>query len=192
MAAGQQIEITNRLEWGVILAGGFAAVAISIVLSQFGLAIGLSADAPLRAENLASWQVIATGIWLLWIQLIASLIGGYIAGRMRTPSQVISHEVEVQDGIHGAIVWALGTVSVFIFAAIAAAYATHIAMITGTYQSPDTMTDAERNTAILFAFGAVTSSIVSLVVAWWAATQGGEHRDNKVDLSELLSFKRRK
>ncbi len=71
-------------EWGVVIAGAVVAAAISIVLAQFGTIIGLAADEPLSEDlELARWGIITIGIWLIWIQLVASLAGGYVAGYMR-------------------------------------------------------------------------------------------------------------
>ncbi len=188
------IALTPRFEWGAIIAGAALALAITIVLLQFGAAIGLSSSAPLRGEaNLASWGIIATGIWLLWVQLLSALAGGYLAGRMRTPQVgAIPHDVELRDGIIGLCTWAVSTVAVFIGASMAAGFASYIAAATGTYDTNQTLTDAEQNSAIIFAFAAGATSLLSAVAAWWAGTMGGDHRDQNTDFSTSLSFKHKR
>lgn len=178
------------MQWSVIFSGAAAACAISIVLMQFGSIAGLSTDTPLRGEgSLASWGVIATGIWLLWVQLLASLAGGYIAGAMRSPTEYLSaHENEMRDGIYGLTTWAISTVGVFIVVSLGAAAATYAEIHTPTNEIADELTDNEQNAAIIFAFGAGATSLLSAVAAWWAAVKAGDHRDKKTDFSQNLSF----
>jgi preprotein translocase subunit SecG len=182
----------SGFEWGAVIAGSIIACAISIVLLTFGSAIGLADDAPLRGEaNLAAWSVIATGIWLLWVQLLASFAGGYTAGYLRTPTPSYSaHENELHNGLYGFATWATSTVLVFIGMALAAAV-TALVMVQPEADTgmTNTMTDTEQNTAIIFAFVTGATALLSAVAAWWAATMGGEHRALGTDFSHYISFK---
>lgn len=191
MATKTEIYVSSGVSWGAIFAGSAIAAGISIVMMQFGSAIGLSAESPLRGEaNLAAWSIIATAIWLIWVQLIASLAGGYTAGYMRAPTPSYKpHENEMLDGIHGFAAWAVSTVAVFIAVSIMAFGASYLTIAAGEYEAPDALTDTEQNTAIIFAFGAGATSLVSAVAAWWAATMGGDHRATGIDFSKELSFK---
>ncbi|MCE7887053.1 MAG: hypothetical protein DYH13_06085 [Alphaproteobacteria bacterium PRO2] len=138
-----------------------------------------------------SGQVITICLWILWIQLLASLIGGYITGRVRVSDPgATPHEREMRDGIHGLAVWALGTVLV----AIAAGFTAGITALV-----PEAQEEAERaaeilrmneTAAIIMAFSTAAISIVSAVASWFAATKGGEHRDEGTDLSRYVSFRR--
>lgn len=182
----------DNFQWGPVFAGATVALAISIVLMQFGGAIGLSDDAPLRGEgSIASWGVIATGIWILWIQLLASLAGGYSAGYLRTPTpELKAHQNELKDGFYGLSVWATSTVLVFIGAALTGAFASYVALVNGTYENPAVLSDNEQNSAIIFAFALGSISLLSAVAAWWSATMAGEHRLKGTDFSKYLSFKK--
>jgi hypothetical protein len=182
----------TKFEWSVILAGTFVACAISIVLIQFGAAIGLSSDTPYgNAEDWTHWSVIATGIWILWAQLLASLAGGYLAGYARTPTpEYTPHENELKNGLYGLSVWAVSTVFVFIAVALAGAGATYVALETGTYNDSTFVTDAEQNTGIIFAFVTGSVSLLSAAAAWWAATMAGEHRASAVDFGTGFSFRK--
>jgi hypothetical protein len=183
-----------RFESGVIFAGAAVSLAITIVLLQFGSIIGFSASAPLREGNLpnvASWGIIVSGLWLLWTQVLSSLAGGYIAGRLRTPmAGVKTHEVEVRDGMAGALTWAVSTVIVFIAISIAAAFGTLIEVQADDYVANEVMTNTQKNAIIIFAFIAGATSLASAVAAWWAATVGGEHRDKGTDFSKYISFRK--
>lgn len=73
----------SYLEWGPVWGGGAVAVALSLVLMQFGAGIGLSVGDPVLESGAVSWNVLAAGLWTVWVALVASAAGGYIAGRMR-------------------------------------------------------------------------------------------------------------
>lgn len=182
-------------DWCAIMAGTVLAIAISLVLLHFGAAIGFADYLNMAAEDITVVKVFTIGIWMLWIQMLASIIGGYTAGRLRTAVSSSPHEREVRDGLHGVLVWASGTVLVAVGAAAVASVSAIGAGLTGNAgEAEATLTEAAArisdNAAIIFAFGAATSSLVAAVVSWWAATVGGEHRDNNTDLSTYLSFRR--
>lgn len=189
---------TSYVEWGVIIAGTILACAISLILIQFGNALGLSAVDTLKEEGSnVRWRVIAVGIWLLWVQLMASMAGGYLAGRMRAPvANIASHEGEIRDGAHGLLVWALSTLIAVSAAAVAgflAAWAAHAGVDvaqTAAAKVPDVSAEFKRHGAIIFNFGMVATSIVSAIAAWWMATVGGDHRDRGADASRYFSFRR--
>lgn len=182
----------NHFQWSPVFAGTVVALAIVVVLMQFGTAIGLSASAPLRGEgHIASWGVVATGVWILWVQLLASFAGGYSAGYLRTPTPDLkSHQNEITDGFYGLSVWATSAVLVFIGAAIAGVFATYVALASGTYEDPTVLSNSEKNAAIIFAFALGAISLLSAAASWWAATMAGEHRLREADFSSYLSFKK--
>jgi len=182
----------SYVEWSAVIAGAVLAMAISVVLLQFGSAIGLAVTEPLRGEGLdPAWRTIAIGIWLLWVQLLASLSGGYLAGRMRAPVlDSTPHEMEFRDGVHGLLVWAVAMVVVAAGTALAAALAALAPETAGQAARTQAMLDLEANKSTIFAFAAAAISIVSAVAAWWAATVGGDHRDKAVDFSRYLTFRR--
>jgi hypothetical protein len=89
---------TDRVRWGPIIAGLFAALSTLAVLNVLGLAIGLSAyDPGDRARNFN----IGAGIWGGVSALIAFFLGGWLAART---AAVGGH----RNGIlNGAMVWAV-------------------------------------------------------------------------------------
>lgn len=102
----------HYVDWGAIAAGVFVAVAISSVFLAFGSAVGLSL-ASFNANESAPviGLVIAGGLWLLWVQVSSFVSGAYVAGRMRRRiGDAKAYEVEMRDGAHGLIVWAVNIV----------------------------------------------------------------------------------
>ena len=182
----------SYIEWGVVIAGAVVACALSFFLLHFGGAVGL-AQIDFNATpdaNVTPGGVLGTGIWLLWVQLLASLTGAYLAGRMRTPLIGTSeHERDMRDGVHGLLVWATSTLAVVVAASAAAAFAgltsepVQEAAVTGDVAA------MHENVATIFAFGAAATSLVSAVVSWWAATAGGDHRDTAADHTRYFTFR---
>jgi hypothetical protein len=103
---------THYVDWGAIFAGVFIAIAISSVFLAFGSAIGLSLTSFRAGESApVVGLVIAAGLWFLWVQLSSFIGGAYVTGRMRRRiGDAKTHEVELRDGAHGLIVWAVNIV----------------------------------------------------------------------------------
>jgi hypothetical protein len=101
---------TSFVEWGPIVAGAITAAALSFVLLTFGSAIGLSAASPWPNSGLSAKMVASLAVfWAMAQQIGAFMVGGYIAGRMRTRwAESSADEIEFRDGLHGVLVWALG------------------------------------------------------------------------------------
>lgn len=98
--------------WGAIIAGAFLASALSFVLLTFGAAIGLSVASPWPSSGLSAKLVAALAIlWAMTQQIGAFLAGGYVAGRVRARwPDASQQDTEFRDGLHGALVWAVGVV----------------------------------------------------------------------------------
>src|SRR5580692_2583848 len=93
---------STYLHWTPILAGAVVAAALSFVLISFGSAIGLAVASPSSTwRDTSSALALLGGLWLLLTSLASFGLGGYMAGRLRTPWRASSaHEVEFRDGIH--------------------------------------------------------------------------------------------
>jgi hypothetical protein len=101
----------SAISWGAIIAGAVVASAISLLL--FVLAAGLdlaSFSRPLLRHGSAAGLTVMAAITLIASQWIASGVGGYITGRMRTRwTSTHTHEVFFRDTAHGFITWAVVT-----------------------------------------------------------------------------------
>ncbi len=103
---------TSFVEWGPVWAGGAMAAALSFVLLTFGSAIGLSFVSP-WANTGASLSLVGSVavFWAIAAQIGAAMVGGYVAGRMRSRwGETTEHEIEFRDGLHGGLVWAIGVI----------------------------------------------------------------------------------
>ncbi len=188
----------SYVEWSSIFAGAVLATALSLVLIQFGAAAGVADMETLRnTATLADYdstkvaqRVVMTTLFVLVVQVLASMLGGYVAGRMRAPIPGASaHESDIRDGIHGVLTWATASLAVVVAVAVAGAFAQIAIHQPVEVQKTQDVLTREHTMAVLLAFGAAATSLVSAVAAWAAGTKGGDHRDNAVDYSRYLSFR---
>lgn len=102
---------TSYVDWAAILAGVVVASAISFVLLTFGSAIGLSMTSAREGESASLfWISVVGGLWILWVQITASLCGGYLTGRMRRRvGDATASESDMRDGSNGLVMWGLAT-----------------------------------------------------------------------------------
>lgn len=115
---------TSYVEWGAVFAGALAASAISFVLLTAGAAIGLSLVSPYESESYDRLAVSLAVFWSIAVPILSFLVGGYIAGRMRSAwDAAASDEVQFRDGIHGILVWSLSVVAGGVLAFLAASTA---------------------------------------------------------------------
>jgi hypothetical protein len=113
---------TSAVSWAAVIAGAFVAAALSLVLLALGTGIGLSSISPWMNSG-ASASSVGRGaiLWLIMVQVIASVMGGYLAGRLRTKwVNVHTDEVYFRDTAHGFLVWAVSLVLTAGFLASAA------------------------------------------------------------------------
>jgi FtsH-binding integral membrane protein len=118
--------ITNDrsyVDWAAILAGTVIATAITLVLSGFGSAIGLSMTSALAGKGFSGMAVaVAAGLWVIWVAVTSLMAGSYVTGRMRRRAgDANAHEVSVRDGAHGLVVWALSALVGAIIASMSVA-----------------------------------------------------------------------
>src|SRR5271155_3788569 len=111
------------LSWGAVIAGAFVAAALSLILLALGAGLGLSAVSPWSNIG-ASASTLGKGaiLWLIVIEILASAMGGYLAGRLRTKwARIHTDEVYFRDTAHGFLAWCVSLVITAAFLGSAAA-----------------------------------------------------------------------
>ena len=114
---------SSGVSWGAVVGGAFVAAALALVLLALGAGLGLSSISPWSNAG-ASAKTLGVGaiVYLTLAQLVASGMGGYLAGRLRTKwVDVHTDEVFFRDTAHGFLVWAVGVVITASFLTSAAA-----------------------------------------------------------------------
>ena len=102
---------TSHVEWGPVFAGALAAAALSFVLLSAAASLGLSLISAYPGHSYAKTGGTLAALWSLVVTIGSFLLGGYIAGRLRSSwREASADEVAFRDGMHGFLVWSLGIV----------------------------------------------------------------------------------
>jgi hypothetical protein len=123
---------SSGISWAAVIAGAFIAASLWLILLLLGTGLGLSSISPWSNLS-ASTSTIgkAAILWLIITEIIASAMGGYLAGRLRTKWATIHNdEIYFRDTAHGFLVWAVGLVVSALFLVSAAT------SLGGTARSP--------------------------------------------------------
>ena len=102
---------TGAVSWGAIFAGAAGAAALSLILLILGIGLGLSSVSPWSGQGVGATAFGASTIaWLTFTQLVASGMGGYLAGRLRSRwAGTHTDEVYFRDTAHGFLAWAVAS-----------------------------------------------------------------------------------
>lgn len=102
----------SAASWPAIFAGAITAAATTLILVALGSGIGLAAVSPWPHSGASGTTfTVMTAIWLIVIQWVSALLGGYMTGRLRTKwVGMHTDEVFFRDTANGFVTWALATV----------------------------------------------------------------------------------
>jgi hypothetical protein len=155
----------SAVSWGAILAGGAAAAAMSLVLMILGTGLGFAVISPWSSEGLSATAFgVSTIIWITFMQLVASAVGGYLAGRLRAKwAETARDEVYFRDTAHGFLAWCVASLGT---AALLASVVG--AIVTGGVQAGASAVGAAASTAA----GARTGAVAALTANSNAGPQG--------------------
>src|SRR5664279_5512573 len=103
----------SAVSWGAIVAGGAAMAALSLILLILGTGLGLSSVSPWAQNGIgAATFGVSTILWISLTQVLASGMGGYLAGRLRTKWVAVhTDEVYFRDTAHGFLAWAVASLA---------------------------------------------------------------------------------
>lgn len=167
-------ETQSAVSWDAVLAGAATTVAILFVLLSLGAGFGLKMTPRWPAGISADDFTPVLGAVFVACQIVASMLGGYLAGRLRTKwLNVHDHEVQFRDTAHGLLAWATSVVGLLVLGALMAAPAT-------TASTDLTPAEAIRagqiaaQISLFLGIGALTSAFSAAV----AAAVGGMQRDD--------------
>jgi len=123
VAAGTNEASNSAVSWPAIIAGAFVAASAAALLLALGSGLGLVSASPWPASGASASSLAAfAAIWLIAVQWIASGLGGYLTGRLRTKwVGTHTHEVFFRDTANGFVMWAVATVIGATVIAVAAA-----------------------------------------------------------------------
>jgi hypothetical protein len=114
--------LTSGVSWGAIVGGSFAISALSLLLLALGSGFGLSVVSPWTSRFSSAELGSAAVAWLILSEILASCVGGYLTGRLRTKWAIThSDEVYFRDTANGFLAWAVALVVTSTLLASAAA-----------------------------------------------------------------------
>jgi hypothetical protein len=119
---GRVEDRASGVSWAAVIGGAFVAASLSLIMLSLGTGLGFSAVSPWASSGASTTALSAGAItWLILTQILASGLGGYLGGRLRTKwTNVHTDEVYFRDTAHGLLVWAVGMVITVGFLASAA------------------------------------------------------------------------
>ena len=89
------ISVGTRISWGAVLAGAVVALALYLVLTTLGAAVGLSISRDISYKTLAGGAL----VWVILSTALSLFAGGW------TTSQLTAGETKCESMIHGLILW---------------------------------------------------------------------------------------
>ena len=103
----------SAVSWGAIVAGAVAIAALALILLMLGTGLGLSSVSPWAYSGVSATTFgVSTILWLTFTQLVASGMGGYLTGRLRTKWVAVhTDEVYFRDTAHGFLAWAVASLA---------------------------------------------------------------------------------
>jgi hypothetical protein len=115
-------QYSHGVSWAAVIGGAFISASLALILLTLGTGLGFSAISPWSNAGVSASTIGKSAIiWLIVTQIVASAMGGYLAGRLRTKwVHVHTDEVYFRDTAHGFLVWAVGLVITVAFLASAA------------------------------------------------------------------------
>jgi hypothetical protein len=129
----------SGVSWAAVIAGAFVTAALSLTMLALGAGFGLLSTSPWSRRAISRSPLDAAAIiWMIVIQIVASGMGGYLAGRLRTKwSAIHTDEVYFRDTAHGFLVWAVAVVMTAAFLGSAAT-----AMVGGVAAGANTVAES--------------------------------------------------
>lgn len=103
----------SAVSWGAIFAGAAAAAALSLIMLILGTGLGLSSVSPWAQSGVSATTFgVSTILWITLTQVVASGMGGYLAGRLRARwIEVQPDEIYFRDTAHGFLAWAVASLA---------------------------------------------------------------------------------
>jgi hypothetical protein len=120
---GKNESYSSGVSWAAVIGGAFVSASLALILLSLGTGLGFSSVSPWSNLGAGASTVGKAAIaWLILTQIMASAMGGYLAGRLRTKwTNIHTDEVYFRDTAHGFLVWAASLVITASLLATAAA-----------------------------------------------------------------------
>jgi hypothetical protein len=120
IAEDSAAESGYRFSWGLALAGGVAATAVTFFLLTLGAGFGLLLVHPEIHGARSLPPLLAGGaIYFLAAQAFGFAVGGHLAGRLLEPQLETRRQEDFRAGAHGLVSWAVAVVATLVVVILA-------------------------------------------------------------------------
>ena len=131
---------SSGVSWGAVIGGAFVAASSSLILLALGAGFGLAVVSPWSDVKTSASTISTLSIgWLFFVEIVASALGGYLTGRLRTKWAVIhTDEVYFRDTANGLLAWAVAlVVSATLLVSAAASMVGRVEQASATAETAD-------------------------------------------------------
>ena len=113
---------SSGVSWGAVIGGACVTAAFALILLALGAGLELSAISPWSNVGISAVSAgIGAAVWLMVVQIVASGLGGYLTGRLRSRWVLVhTDEVYFRDTSNGFLAWAVALVITVVLLASAA------------------------------------------------------------------------
>jgi hypothetical protein len=108
-----------RFSWGLAIAGGIAATAVTFFLLTLGSGFGLLLVHPLTQPSIAPIFLTGGAIYFFAAQAFGFAAGGHLAGRLLGPQVESRIQEDFRAGAHGFVAWAVAVLAMLTVIAFA-------------------------------------------------------------------------
>lgn len=145
------LAVRSRVSWGAITAGAMVALAIYVVLTLLGLAVGI--EVAVRGSEVSMGAPAA--IYTLVTLLVAMFLGGWSTSRLAVG------ESKLEAVLYGIILWGVLFVGMvwLVSAGISAGFGAMLGLASGVYSTTEGVPDADRIAADLARVGADEATV---------------------------------
>jgi hypothetical protein len=103
------LPVYSRVSWGALLAGLFVTLAVFVLLSTLGVAVGISSSDAAGRDSIA----VGAGVWAVLTVLLAFFSGGCVVSRCtagETKTEAVMYGTVLWGAAFALILWATGSV----------------------------------------------------------------------------------
>jgi hypothetical protein len=140
-------DVSSGVSWAAVTGGAFVIAALSTAFLALGSGLGFASISPWPNSGASATTIgVAAIVWLILMQFMASAMGGYVAGRLRTRwTRIHNDEVFFRDTAHGFLSWCLAAVVTAAFVATAATVVSSAAVAGTTAGATANVTATSEN-----------------------------------------------
>jgi hypothetical protein len=124
IAEADEPDTGYRFSWGIAIAGGVVATAVTFILLTLGAGFGLLLTGHASHPGASPVFLAGGGIYFFVVQAFGFAVGGHLAGRLLGPLIETQREEDIRAGAHGFVSWAVAiliTLAIMAFAGMTAA-----------------------------------------------------------------------